>query len=184
MANRGRKPIRTTKPERVIEPVAATPSSTNEAPNMSEPIEASAPIAKKTYGQRPSRTPLADRMNTQASHQEPGFVYRLVNDKKGRVELLQTSGWEVVTDGSKVGDKTVEGGKIPGSAVTRPVGDGVVGVLMRKPIEWHDEDMKPVYDKAQRVENTLSGKNKQREDGFDNLGSSARTSLGTFTKTQ
>lgn len=169
----GRKP---TAQKPVVE-TAAKPAETIET---MENAEETPKAERKPYGQRPSRTPIANRTNLAMENRDPNYEYYVASVKKGRIPILQASGWEVVTDGTEIGSKMVEGNKLPGSASTRPIGNGDVGVLMRKPRDWHDEDMKPVYAKAKRVEDSIYGKN--RDDGLENHGTTARTSLGTFSK--
>lgn len=90
--------------------------------------------------QRRNRVPLGLR-NVLTAPATPGYVSRFVNDKDGRIEAYQEAGWEVVVDEAKAGDDYVGNSRIPGSAITKPVGKGTTAVLMRKRKDWYDEDM-------------------------------------------
>jgi hypothetical protein len=75
--------------------------------------------------------------------QEPGYVYRIVNDIEDRVQSLQEMGYEIVTDkGVTVGDKRIANPTQEGSPVKVSVGQGVQAYVMRQKQEWFDEDQK------------------------------------------
>lgn len=74
------------------------------------------------------------------ANQDPNYVYRWVNDTPGRIQRLMERGYEIVTDHVEVGQSTVDRGSQLGGAVTKQVGQGVTGVLMRIPREYHEED--------------------------------------------
>lgn len=74
---------------------------------------------------------------------EPGFVYRIVNDRDDRVLEFQEAGYELVQDTDvKIGDKRVDKASTLGSVKQFPVGGGVRGVLMRQREDWYNEDQK------------------------------------------
>lgn len=88
---------------------------------------------------------------------DPNYEYRFVNDLPGRLLRFQDAGWEVVTDDLKVGQEAVDApsGKV-GKAVTKNVGHGTVGVLMRIPKEWYDEDQAAKQDKVDALEASMN----------------------------
>lgn len=98
--------------------------------------------AKETA--RARRTPIngvRNKLNVRG--QEPGYVYRIVNDIEDRVQSLQEMGYEIVTDkGVTVGDKRIANPTQEGSPVKVSVGQGVQGYVMRQKQEWFDEDQK------------------------------------------
>lgn len=69
----------------------------------------------------------------------PGYRRRLVNDENDRVEMLREAGYEIVS-GKMTGTSTrgVDASQL-GSAVVRPVGGGVKGVLMEIPEDLYKE---------------------------------------------
>ena len=69
------------------------------------------------------------------SDQDPNYAYRVFNDSVGRVARAEEGGYEVVRTNQELGDATVDSATAVGSAVTRPVGGGMTGVLMRIPRE-------------------------------------------------
>ena len=91
---------------------------------------------------RPKRTPLGARNRLSFDKQDPNFVYRVINDVEDRLQRAQEAGYEYVVSDEQLGDKrAAEGGKID-SRVSKPVGNGVRGFLMRIPREYYDEDQK------------------------------------------
>ena len=100
---------------------------------------------------RPKRTPLGARNRLSFDNQDPNFVYRVINDQDDRLQLAQDAGYEFVCSDQKLGDeRAAEGGKID-SRVSKPVGNGVRGFLMRIPREYYEEDQKT---KAERIDAT------------------------------
>ena len=105
-----------------------------------------------TTSKRPQRTKLADRSVLKVKGQEPGYVYRIVNDVGDRISLLQEQGYEVVTDNAiTIGDRRIGKASKDGSPVQVSVGGGVTGFLMRQKQEFYDEDQ--LY-KRQQIEET------------------------------
>lgn len=94
---------------------------------------------------RSSRRILGGFRDPMATNDErdPNYHYRFFNDdpnKPGRIQEAIEAGYEVVEGKAQIGDPAVDNPKKLGSAMTRPVGNGVTGVLMRKPLDWHLED--------------------------------------------
>ena len=93
---------------------------------------------------RTRRSPIngvRNRLNVRG--QEPGYVYRIVNDIEDRVQSLQKMGYEIVNDkGVTVGDKRIANPTQEGSPVKVSVGQGVQAYVMRQKQEWFDEDQK------------------------------------------
>lgn len=71
---------------------------------------------------------------------DPNYHYHIFNDVDDRVERAEAAGYECVTSKESLGDTGAGVATAPGSAVTRPVGSGITGVLMRIKKEWYDED--------------------------------------------
>lgn len=92
--------------------------------------------------ERARRTPIngtRNRLNVRG--QEPGFVYRIVNDVDDRVQTFQEMGYEIVTDKAvTVGDKRIANPTQEGSPVKVSVGQGIQGYVMRQKKEYYDED--------------------------------------------
>lgn len=92
---------------------------------------------------RPKRRLLGGFRDPLSIHKEEGFHYRVFNDdplKPGRIQEAKEAGYEVVAGEGQIGDPAVDNPKKLGSAMTRPVGNGVTGVLMRKPLDQYKED--------------------------------------------
>jgi hypothetical protein len=136
----------------VLQPISEEEVSMKE-PEVQEPKKA----------KRPKRIPLGSRNVLTAAHTE-GYVERFVNDTEQRIRMFEDAGWEVVTGPEKAGDEYAGNTRLPGGAVTKPVGHGIVAVLMRKRKDWYDEDMAV---KQARVDETEKGLTRKAQ--LDNL---------------
>lgn len=87
---------------------------------------------------------------------DPNYEYRWVLDTPGRLIRFQDGGWEVVTDDLEVGQKAVDtpSGKV-GSAITKHMGGNKIGILMRIPKEWYDEDQMAKQNKVDSLEDSM-----------------------------
>lgn len=106
---------------------------------------------------RTRRTPIngtRNRLNVRG--QEPGYVYRVVNDIDDRIQTLQEIGYELVTDkGVTVGDKRIANPTQEGSPVKISVGQGIQAYVMRQKKEWFDEDQTSKQVKNNELEATM-----------------------------
>ena len=108
-------------------------------------------MSKERIAARPKRTPLGARNRLTFDKQDPNFVYRVINDQDDRLQKAQEAGYEFVVSDEQLGDKRVaEGGSVD-SRVSKPVGNGVRGFLMRIPREYYEEDQSA---KAERIDAT------------------------------
>lgn len=121
-------------------------------------------MAKETT--RTRRTPIngtRNRLNVRG--QEPGYVYRVVNDIDDRIQTLQEIGYELVTDKNvSVGDKRIANPTQEGSPVKISVGQGVQAYVMRQKKEWFDEDQASKQARNDELEATM--KREASEAGF------------------
>ena len=109
-----------------------------------------------TPSKRPQRTKLADRSVLKLKGQEPGYVYRIVNDIGDRISSLQEQGYEIVTDSSiTIGDRRIGKASKDGSPVQVSVGGGVQGFLMRQKQEYYDEDQLYKQQQLQETERAM-----------------------------
>ncbi len=82
------------------------------------------------------------RLYVDPKHKEPGYVYRIVNDTPGRINLLEQLGYDIVRDETQVGSDSSNIGHKLGSAVTVETsisGPSRKGILMRCPTEIYEE---------------------------------------------
>lgn len=104
-----------------------------------------------------------NRLNVRG--QEPGYVYRIVNDVDDRIETLKEIGYELVTDkGVTVGDKRIANPTQEGSPIKVSVGNGVQAYVMRQKKEWYDEDQASKEAKNAELEQQM--KREAKEAGF------------------
>ena len=115
------------------------------------PTEGKALSGGRPDRSKPVRVKLADRNRITFDGMNPDYVYRVVNDKDGRIERMQEIGYELVESDQQIGDFRVADGSKLGSAVSKPVGGGIRGYLMRTKKEYYAED---AAEKARRVDST------------------------------
>lgn len=119
---------------------------------------------------RVRRTPInGTRNRLTVRGQEPGFVYRIVNDIDDRIQTFQEMGYEVVTEKNvSVGDKRIANPTQEGTPVTVSVGQGITGFLMRQKQEWYDEDQAAKNRKTDELEASMH-KEKTEENFYGKL---------------
>jgi len=120
---------------------------------------------KSATPNRPKRTPLGARNRLSFGKQDPNFVYRVVNDQDERLIQAQEAGYEFVTGDEKLGDvRAAEGGAID-SRISKPVGNGVRGYLMRIPKEFYKEDEDTKMARVDETEKAMKPNAKKGEYG-------------------
>jgi len=121
--------------------------------------EASAP-------QRPRRTPVSSRNRLSVRNQEPGYVYRIVNDVDARVEDLMERGYEVCTKESvgTIGDRRVDNASSLGSVSHFSVGKGIKAVVMRQKEEYYKEDQQMKQAEIDNLERSMVQDAKRKAD--------------------
>lgn len=121
-------------------------------------------LTPKAPAARPKRTSTTVRNRLSIQNKDPNFVYRVVNDRDDRVEILKEIGYEVCTrEELQIGDKRVDLGAPVGSAATLALGGGDKGVVMKIPKEWYDADQEAKHQAVSRSEQTM--KEDARKDG-------------------
>jgi hypothetical protein len=110
---------------------------------------------------RPSRTPLGRRNKLTFTKQDPNFVYRVVNDQDDRLQQALEGGYSFVESNVEMGDKrAAEAGSID-KRVSKPVGQGVRGFLMRIPKELYKQDQKAKDNEVDETEKALKPSNRK-----------------------
>lgn len=102
---------------------------------------------------KPVRVPMHQRNRISFSGLDDNFVYRVFNDvsEGERIKAAQAAGYDFVQSDEQLGDSRVaEAGKV-GKNVSKHVGNGVRGYLMRIPKELYTEDQ---ASKQQQVDAT------------------------------
>ena len=114
---------------------------------------------------RPVRTPLGQRNRLSFKNQDPNYVYRVINDQGDRLEEALEGGYEFVIEDAKLGDaRAAEGGKID-SRVSKPVGNGIRGYLMRIRRDLYESDQAVKMGKIAEIEKALKPDPKKGEYG-------------------
>jgi len=115
--------------------------------------------------QRPERIPVSGKRDVLTfKNRSPGFEYRVVKDKPGRIDRFLDGGYEIVTHPTEVGDKRVATPAPEGSPVKISLGHGEHGYLMRIPEEFYKEDQKRKQDDIDATEAAM--RRKPKEDGY------------------
>lgn len=95
---------------------------------------------------------------------EEGFHYRIVNDVDDRIESFKDLGYTVVTEDTvSIGERRVDSPSAEGSVKKKPVGNGVVGVLMKTPKDWFEEAQ---IEKAEELTNQERAMKREVLDGY------------------
>lgn len=118
----------------------------NERPKLSE----------RAQGRPTGRVPInGDERNVlSVIGKEEGFHYVWVNDYN--VEKFVDASYEMVTHDVKVGSRKINSDSSLGSStVSKAVGNGVIGYLMRIPNELYTEDMKSLDREADAKEDAI-----------------------------
>jgi len=109
---------------------------------------------------RPKRIPLGAR-NVLTFPPIPGYRTRVVNDVDGRIERFKDAGYEVVMSDELLGDRSAGVAGSVGSEVSKPVGAGRRGVLMKIKEEFYQEDHAA---KQAAIDKTEEGLYRQAQD--------------------
>jgi len=118
--------------------------------------------------QRPVRNPIGGRREILSVRgKEPGFEYRIVKDKPGRVDEFLEAGYEIVTHKAQVGDKRVGVPGAEGSPQKVSLGGGEQGYIMRQRKEWYDEDQKRKQDSIDASEKAM--KSRELKEHYGNI---------------
>lgn len=105
---------------------------------------------------RPKRQGLGSRARLTFKDLDPNFSYRIINDTDGRLELARDAGWEFVRSSENLGEKRVSDSDNIDSRVSKHVGHGVRGYLMRIPIEDYREYQQEKRDKIDEIEKAIT----------------------------
>lgn len=99
--------------------------------------------------------------------ERPGYVRRVVNDYKDRVERMKRLGWEVVQEpGIQIGDeRAIEANKNAEGSPYFSVGGGMMAVLMEIPEEYWEADKEVKRESRTRIEREI--RNQSKKDGYD-----------------
>lgn len=118
-----------------------------------------------------TRVPMHQRNRISFSDTDPNFVYRVFNDvEEGeRLAAAQAAGYEFVQSDENIGDTRVADSSKVGKNVSKHVGNGVRGYLMRIPKELYEEDQKAKQKAVDETENAMKpDKSKGQYGGLSN----------------
>jgi hypothetical protein len=111
------------------------------------------------------RTPLSSRNRLTFDAMEEGYVYRVINDKDDRLQRALDGGYEFVESTEKLGDERAAEGTAIDSRVSKPVGNGITGFLMRIPDGFYKEDQAAKETDLRKTEAAMKPKTDQDQYG-------------------
>ena len=122
----------------------------------------SAPV-QRTNG-RPNRTriPMFKRDRISFGNMDPNYQYRVFNDKDDRIQAALQAGYEFVESAQEIGERDALDSSKLGAHVSKPVGGGVTGYLMRIPKEYYEADQK---EKQKQIDELEASTKPKRELG-------------------
>jgi len=112
-----------------------------------------------------TRVPLGNRARLSFNNLEEGYVYRVINDVDDRIKRAEAAGYEFVESESSLGDARVADASKMGAKVSKPVGGGMTGYLMRIKKDWYDEDQQNKQKQIDSTESAMKPDNKQNQYG-------------------
>ncbi len=115
------------------------------------------------------RVPLGTR-NVLTFSKRPGYVRRIVNDVDDRIQRFNDAGYEIVHGEETGGDPLAGAASKIGSAVSKPVGGGTMGVLMEIPEEYYNEDQAAKHAEIDKVEASMKRKSRPDQAADNQLG--------------
>jgi hypothetical protein len=124
-----------------------------------------------TRSDRPKRVPINGYRNIlTVEGQEPGWHYVWVNDATqahgtNNVPRFEDAGYQFVEHSVSVGDRKINSASQVGGKVTRSMGNGVTGYLMRLPQEDYDSDQAALQAEINESERGLFEKLNSKTDG-------------------
>ena len=114
---------------------------------------------------KPVRTPLGTRNRLTFKNLDPDYKYRMISDKDGRLQRAQDGGYEFVESTEGLGDQMAAEASKMGKNVSKPVGHGVTGYLMRIKKDLYDEDQKMKQSQVNATEQTMKPNKSMEEYG-------------------
>ena len=112
----------------------------------------------RLYAKTPKRVPLG-RRNVLTFPEIPGYEIRVFNDDPKdmgqRIAAAEAAGWEIVYSEKQLGDNIAGQASSMGSKVSKPVGNGATGILMKKRKDWYEEDTQLKQDEITDKEREL-----------------------------
>lgn len=117
---------------------------------------ASAAKVQRPNRAKKKRTPLGARNRLTFDNLDPEYKYRVINDVDARLMDAEAAGYEFVESNEQLGDERVAEASSMGSRVSKPVGGGTTGYLMRIPMEYYEEDQAAKAARVDATETTMN----------------------------
>lgn len=107
-----------------------------------------------------SRISLMEQRRLMNTPKDGEYVYRIVNDTGDRIGQFYKAGYEIVDRNHEEIDidGRIQDPSWKQSALSQPVGEGIIGYCMRIPREWWEEDQRAKYNLINAKENKMQQK--------------------------
>lgn len=102
------------------------------------------------------RVPVAYGNKLEFTCNDPAYVYRMVNDTPGRIDLFLRGGYEFTYEGDRSADKGVAEAGAPDTRISVDAGNGIRAYRMRILRKFYNEDQAEKLNKIQAVEASMS----------------------------
>lgn len=109
---------------------------------------------------KPRRVPMSGsrkRMHIDDDQKDPAFHYAWISDQKDLIFRAKRAGYEnvLISEIPSWGVADVDSADPSASIISMPVGNGVIGYLMKQPLEYYHEDQKSMMDLVDRREGDM-----------------------------
>ena len=130
--------------------------SREEGAHRETPRRTNRPTAR--VDERPRRVPVGAGNKLQFEGRDPGYAYRVVMDRPGRLGMFLQAGYEFCYSEVREADKGTAEGSSPDTRVMVNMGGAEKGYLMRIPKEFYDEDQANKMNKVKAQEATMKNR--------------------------
>ena len=113
-----------------------------------------------------TRVPVGSVNKLEFEGKDPNFVYRVVNDVPGRIQMFQRAGYQFCTEESRTFDSVAETEAMD-TRISMDIGGGRKGYLMRIPKEFYEEDFAKKMARLDAIDDSMKPKKRRPSDGED-----------------
>lgn len=115
-------------------------------------------VTRSDTAGRPARIPVGSGNKLEFDGKDPNYMYRVVNDVPGRVNMFLQAGYEFCTTEQRVADKGIAEGTGADTRIMVNSGHGIKSFLMRIPKEYYNEDQARKIEAVKKSEDQMKNK--------------------------
>jgi len=116
-------------------------------------------VTRNESAGRPARIPVGSGNKLEFDGKDPNYMYRVVNDVPGRLQMFLQAGYEFDHDTTRVADKGIAEGTELDTRRMVNSGSGIKSYLMRIPKEFYNEDQARKIEAVKKSEAQMKNKN-------------------------